>query len=270
VRETLVATPRLDLKRIMFYNSTHKSRILQNLFFVTLIYLFFSCSENKNKVKTNEKSNQNYYDQNFIKNLKWDSLNAYVDIYFLKKGNKSVDTNFQFTLKRIGVYYYCNDEIEYEERILSAINREDTEKLFLTDTFTYYPNFECLLRMNWQIAYLRRPENISLLYLRVNDTSQASVNAFTSELRKENYVHDIMYYKWKPTHLDTVMFRTNKIGYVFIKLKSEYWTIEKVNEILDNLNSRPEVDEAAIRNIFKDIDRVEYIYHLKCTQRSSH
>ncbi len=254
----------------MFYNSTHKSRILQNLFFVTLIYLFFSCSENKNKVKTNEKSNQNYYDQNFIKNLKWDSLNAYVDIYFLKKGNKSVDTNFQFTLKRIGVYYYCNDEIEYEERILSAINREDTEKLFLTDTFTYYPNFECLLRMNWQIAYLRRPENISLLYLRVNDTSQASVNAFTSELRKENYVHDIMYYKWKPTHLDTVMFRTNKIGYVFIKLKSEYWTIEKVNEILDNLNSRPEVDEAAIRNIFKDIDRVEYIYHLKCTQRSSH
>ena len=255
----------------MFYNSVQKSTIFQNLTLVTLIYLFFSCSENeKNKLKTNEKSKQNYYDPNFIKNLNWDSINAYVDIYFLKKGNKSIDTNFQLTLKRIGVYYYCNNEIEYEDRVQPVVTGYGIKSRFLTDTFANYTNFECLLRMNWQIAYLKRPENIRLLYIRVNDTSQTYVNKFTSELRKENYVQDILYYKWKPTHLDTVMFRTNKIGYVFIKLKSEYWKIEKVNEILNNLNRRPEVDEAAIRNCFKDNDRVEYIFHLTSTQRSSH
>ncbi len=238
---------------------------------VTFICLFSSCSENtKHKLNTTEKSKQNYYDPNFIKNLKWDSLNAYVDIYFLKKGNKSLDTNYKLMLKRIGVYYYCNNEIEYEDRFQSGISAAGIKHRFLTDTFANYTNFECLLRMNWQIAYLRRPENISLLYIRVNDTSQTNVNKFTSELRKENYVQDLMYYKWKPTHHDTVMFRTNKIGYVFIRLKSEYWKIEKVNEILNNLNRRPEVDEAAIRNIFKDNDRVEYIFHLTSTQRSSH
>ena len=231
----------------------------------TLTLVLTACfSSEGNKTNPTSPTTTNLTDTTFIKSIKWDSLNKFVDFHILRKGNKTTDTNFHFNAKTIAAYHYYNNQFDPTiETTELNFNPGELKELILTDSFSDRKNFECLLRINSHIGYSYRPDLLQTVIVKTKDMSDKNIKRVVTDLKKENFVQEIKIELEKQTSLDTLLNNTTKIVLIKIKLKPEYSNLRSINEVCDQLKKRIDVDQAFFTDFFTGFNEMEIIYHLK-------
>lgn len=229
-----------------------------------------SCSNSDNKSITTTRPT-NIKDTTFLKSIKWDSLNTFVDFHILRNGNKTTDTNFHFTAKAIAVYHYFNKQFELINDSTKLNFKPGELKVFiLSDSFSDRANFDCLLRINSQIGFRYRPDLLQTVMVRAKDMTDKNIKRLMTELKRESFTQDIKSEVAKPSTLDILSHDTTKTVFIKIKLKPGFWDLKKINEVCSQLKKRPDVDQAFFTDFFTGLNEGEIIYHLTTDEKNSH
>lgn len=226
----------------------------------TLASVLIACSNSDgNKTNKTSPTNSDFQDTTFIKAIKWDSLNTYVDYHILHNGNKTTDTNYHFTITAIAVYHYMNSQFELISDTTKLYFKPSKLKEFiLSDSFSNRRNFDCLLRINSQIGFCYRPDLLRTVTVRAKDMSDKNIKRLIIDLKKETFADSIT----SKIQKDTLLFEATKTVWINIKLKPEYWELEKIKEVCSQLNKRADVDHAFFTDFFTGLNERELIYHL--------
>lgn len=216
-----------------------------------------ACSnlDNKNVTTT---APTDIHDTTFLKTIKWDSLNTFVDFHILQNGNKTTDTNFHFTIKPIVVYHYLNKQFEVINDSTLNFKPSELKEFILSDSFSDRTNFDCLLRINTHIGFYHRPDLLRSVTVRAKDMSDKNVKWLMTDLKKEPFTESVTSKIQKDTFLNEV----TETVFINIKLKPEYWDLKKIKEVCSQLNKRPDVDQAFFTDFFTGLNEGELIYHL--------
>ncbi|MBK6338988.1 MAG: hypothetical protein IPF63_05170 [Bacteroidetes bacterium] len=233
----------------------------------TLTYMLVSCCNSYgNKTNATTRTTIDFNDTAFIKSIKWDSLNTFVDFHILENGNKTTDTNFHFTVKPIAVYHYINNQFEViSESMKLKFKPSELKEFILSDSFSDRKNFDCLLRINSQIGFQYRPDILRTVIVKVNDMSDKKIQWLITEFKKEPFAESVT----SKIQKDTFFNNSTETVFINIKLKPDFWDLKKINEVCYQLNKRPDVDEAFFTDFFTGPNEGESIYHMTTEVKTS-
>jgi len=241
-----------------------------NIFLGTILSLtsvLTACSNSDIvKTKTPITTITNISDTTFIKTIKWDSLNAYVDYHILQKGNRTPDTNFHFIAKPIAVYHYLNNQFEViSDSTKVNFKPNELKDFILSDSFSNRRNFDCLIRINSQIGFLYRPDLLRTVAVRAKDMSDKNIKWLMTDLKKEIFTESIT----SKIQKDTLFNKATETVFLSIKLKPDFCDLKKIKEVCSQLLKRPDVDQAFFTDLFTGLNESEMIYHLTTTNEKS-
>jgi hypothetical protein len=230
------------------------------LYVILSFILFWTCNT-KPKTDSFLKEVANPNDTAFLKTIKWDSLNNFVCFHIVQKGTLTNDINFNFTLKPLVIYYYINHKTEKFEKDTSFIlHPPELKKLILSDSFSNRKSFDCLLKINSQIAFHLTPSLLQNVY--VMTKADNNIKSLISDLKKENFVQDIVLKSEGEKKFTSIINDTTKRVFLIIKLKSDYWDLKKINDICTQLKKHPIIENAFYKDFYSGFNETETIYRI--------
>jgi hypothetical protein len=238
-----------------------RTKVLSILSAIVLGIIFsYSC---RNLHKAGAHSQTNIYDTSFLKSIRWDSLNTFVDYHIVNEGEPASDARSRFAVKLFAIYYYPYNFYEQvsKDTILQLSKAE--LKIFLqSDSFSDRRNFDCLLKINSQIGYQYKPDMLKRVVVRPKDTSSKGIKALINDLKKESFVQTITTGSVERIDFGSLGDRNGKTTFIDIKLAMDSPTREKTKEICKQLKTRPDIQDATFPDVLAGVNEMQLFYRL--------
>lgn len=212
-------------------------RLLTGVFLV--IFFHFGINANKhNQLKTR------YSDTAFFKKVNYLKLNKLVSYHIIKNGKIVSKLDLLYTIQPIAVYnyYYHRYDVAKNEKPIHA-KPKDMERFILSNRFSNREGFNGLFKINSKIEVIYKPFLLKKLTVFPISNDAKNINLLINKLKRESFVNNLVLDTLKPTSIDTLFHSLKKNIVIRIKLKPEYWSIEKIRGITEQLNKWPDIDK---------------------------
>lgn len=217
--------------------------------------LILSC---KTTPKTKSQNTIAAYDTTFLKNVRWDSLNKYVDFHILGVEKLQDNPTDSFTMRLLTVYSYFDKKFINDKDTILRLDQNELRYIIQNDTFLENRRAECLLRINSGIGYLHSPHAL-VIFVTPSDQSSTGISSLSSYLEKEVYVESI--------RIDTSennLFSQESEYYLTLGLKPLYRNVDSINAICSRLDKRSDVQHPVqFIDLFTGPSKGEMYFHLQ-------